>query len=65
MVMARGDEWKNGALQGIVRRAFSSLVGRVGEALTPKSGGCRQRPPEWDIREDLFLDEGATVVLLR
>ena len=62
--MAREEEWKNGALQGVVRSAFSSLVGRVCEALAPKSGGCHQRPPEWDSREDLFLDEGATVVLL-
>ena len=62
MVMAREEEWKNGALQGVVRSAFSSLVGRVCEALAPKSGGCHQRPPEWDSREDLFLDEGATVV---
>ena len=65
MVMARREEWKNGALQGIVRSALSSPVGRVVEALIPKSGGCRQRPPEWDIREGLFLDEGTAVVLLR
>ena len=65
MVMARREEWKNGALQGIVRSALSSLVGRVVEAPNPKRGGCRQRPPEWGNREDLFLDEGAAVVFLR
>ena len=30
----------------------------------PKAEVFHQRPPEWDSREDLFLDEGAPVVSL-
>ena len=36
MVMAKEEEWKIGALQEVVRSAFSSLVGRVCEALGPR-----------------------------